>query len=61
MFFELDFELPDNRILEFLFFADKMGHLTGVDVEVSGNTCPVPDEPKIGRLVGVQQSPSNVP
>jgi hypothetical protein len=53
MFFEVNYELPEKKVLEFLFFADKQGRLSGVDVEVSGNNFPVPDEPGIGKLVYV--------
>ena len=63
MFFEVNYELPENRVLEFLFFVDRQGRLSGVDVEVSGNNFPVPDEPSIGKLVYVwsAESGANVP
>jgi hypothetical protein len=57
MFFEMDFALPDNQLLEFLFFCDRHGRLEGVDVEVSGNSVPVPDNPVIGNLVSIWTSP----
>jgi hypothetical protein len=56
MFFELDYELTEDRQLEFLFFVDKAGRLTGVDIEVSGNNFPVPESPQIGKLTNVRQS-----
>ena len=61
MFFELDYELPECRQLEFLFFVDESGRLSGIDIEVSGNNFPVPEVPQIGKLTNVWQSPGSAP
>ena len=56
MFFELNYRLPENHQLEVLFFVDKAGRLSGIDIEVDGNSFPVPDEPIIGELLNVSGS-----
>jgi len=61
MFFELDYELPDSHQLEFLFFVDEFGRLSGIDIEVSGNNFPVPESPQIGKLTNVWQSSGSTP
>jgi hypothetical protein len=61
MFFELNFSLPENKLLEFLFFSDNSGRLRGVDIEVSGNNFPVPERPAIGKLVHTWASPAMLP
>ncbi len=46
--FELCFKTTDDQgSIEFTVFADKNGHLAGVDVDYCGNSAPVPDEPAI--------------
>ena len=50
-FFEVAFESDAGAELAFLFFADRRGYLTGIDVTCGGaNHAPVPDQIKIGKV-----------
>ncbi len=44
MFFEADFALASDDHLEVLLFVDAQGNLSSVEVDVNGNSAPVPDE-----------------
>ena len=51
MFFEADFDLAPNGSLEVLLFADGGGDLSFIEIDLNGNTEPVPDAPDIVGLV----------
>ena len=44
MFFEADFDLASRDHLEVLLFVDESGNLSSVEIDVNGNSAPVPDE-----------------
>ncbi|WP_140887078.1 hypothetical protein [Muricoccus nepalensis] len=44
MFFEADFGLTSGDHLEVLLFVDGLGNLNFVEIDVNGNSSPVPDE-----------------
>ena len=47
MFFEADFDLSPNGSLEILLFADGGGDLSFIEIDLNGNSEPVPDAPDI--------------
>ena len=47
MFFEADFDLAPNGSLEILLFADDGGDLSFIEIDLNGNSEPVPDAPDI--------------
>lgn len=44
MFFEADFDLVSGDRLEVLLFVDGFGNLNSVEIDMNGNSSPVPDE-----------------
>jgi hypothetical protein len=47
--FQMEFEVDEpgsgeRRSLEFIVFADRRGHFSGLEVDYCGNSSPVPDE-----------------
>ena len=47
MFFEADFDLAPNASLEILLFVDGAGNLSFIEIDLNGNSEPVPDAPDI--------------
>ena len=52
MFFEADFDLAPNALLEILLFVDGSGNLSFIEIDLNGNSEPIPDTLDIvGRLI----------
>ena len=44
MFLEADFDRASGDHLEVLLFVDGSGNLSSIEIDVNGNSAPVPDE-----------------
>lgn len=57
MFFEISFESDAAAEVACLFFVDKRGYLTGIDVTYGGaNHAPMPDGVKLGKVLWVHSN-----
>ncbi len=60
MFFEVNFESDAEAEVACLFFVDKRGYLSGIDVTCGeANHAPMPDRVKLGKVLWVHPNPED--